>query len=308
MKAWIKQNRSLLLRWTGTILSLALLIVVFYTNREDLATALGTASQHLTLTGLLVSFGLIFLSRLMTVARWYVLLRSGGIRISFKDTALLTFTGLFASNFLPTSVGGDIVRLAGAMQLGYDRAICLASIAADRLVNMTGMSMAAPLGIYQLLQVGPLQSLALAGLWEKGWGFMRRTLASLTIWLRQPLSLLGALLFTLGNLFCIAISYYLLISAMGEDLSFWKLVGLVSTGYFLGLMPFTINGYGWHETIMSTLFWRIGGLNYGVAAVVVILQRVLMMLASLPGAISAPAVLAKMGQEQDASVDGQNAG
>ena len=305
MKAWFKANRRLVLRLTGTILSLGLLIWVFYNSREDILVALANATQPATLVKVIVAAGLIFLSRLCTVARWHTLLRSGGIKIPFKDTLRLTFTGLFASNFLPTSVGGDVVRLAGAMQMGYDRAVCLASIAVDRLVNMTGMSLASPIGIYQLFQAGPLQALALVGLWEKGWGFIRQTLLSLTIWLKQPLGLITAFLFTLGNLFCVAGCYYLLIRGMGGDLAYWKLIGLVSVGYFLGLMPFTINGYGWHETIMITLFSNVGGVNSGTAAVVVVLQRLLMMLASLPGAITLPDVLAKMdgGETQQAGND-----
>ncbi len=308
MKDRLKKNRRLLLRWVGTILSLALLVWVFYNSREDILVALANATQPAALARVLLAAGLILLSRLCTVARWHTLLRSGGIPIPFKDTLRLTFAGLFASNFLPTSVGGDVVRLAGAMQMGYDRAISLAAIAVDRLVNMSGMSLAAPFGIYQLFQVGPpasgllgMQALSLSGLWEKGWGFFRKTLASLTLWLKQPLALLTALLFAFGNLFCVSGAYYFLIESMGASLPYWQVIGLVSVGYFLGLMPFTINGYGWHDTIMITLFSQVAGINSGAAAVVVVLQRLLMMLASLPGAATLPDIMAKMdweGEEQ----------
>jgi len=314
MKDSPKTNCQTFLRWAGTIFSLILLVVLFYIYREDL---LAAVRRGVVPVNLLMAAGFIFLSRLMTVARWYTLLRSGGIKISFKDTASLTFTGLFASNFLPTTVGGDVVRLAGAMQMGYDRAVCLASIAADRLINMTGMSLAAPLGLFQLFTVGPLvlgslelapgmlgvQSLSLAGLWEKGWDFIRRTLASLTIWLKQPLVLLQALAFALGNLLCVAGSYYLLIQGMGEYLPYWKVVGLVSMGYFIGLMPFSINGYGWHEVSVTALFSQIGGVSVAVCGVVVLIQRVLMMLASAPGAFTLPAIMAKMREEQRVKVD-----
>lgn len=302
MKTWLKKNRRQALRWAGTLLSLALLGWVFYSSREDIALALKNAANPATLVKVLIAAGLIVLSRLCTVARWHTLLRAGGIPIPFKDTLRLTFAGLFGSNFLPTSVGGDVVRLAGAMQMGYDRAICLASIAVDRLVNMTGMSLAAPLGIYQLFQVAPAaaQALTLAGLWEKGWGFVRKTLSSLTLWLKNPLSLLTAFAFTAGNLLCVSGAYYFLIQGMGDDLPYWQILGLVSVGYFLGLMPFTINGYGWHEATMITLFVQVGGVNNGTTAIVVVLQRLLMVLASLPGALTLPGIMAKMdGEEQE---------
>lgn len=297
MKAWLKKNRRLALRWLGTILSLVLLMWVFYSSREDIAVALQNASKPETLVRVLVAAGLILLSRLCTVARWHTLLRFGGIPIRFKDTLALTFAGLFGSNFLPTSVGGDVVRLAGAMQLGHDRAITLASIAVDRLINMTGMSLAAPLGITQLLQAGPLASLTLAGLWEKGWGFLGKTLSSLKLWLKRPHSLLIAFCFTAGNLLCVSGSYYFLIEGMGDYLPYWQVLGLVSVGYFLGLMPFTINGYGWHDAIMITLFVQVGDINNGTAAVVVVLQRLLMVLASVPGALTLPGIMAKMDGE-----------
>ena len=302
MKDWLKKNRRQALRWAGTILSLILLVWVFYSSRADIAVALKNAANPATFVKVLIAAGLVLISRLCTVARWHTLLRSGGIPIPFKDTLRLTFAGLFGSNFLPTSVGGDVVRLAGAMQMGYDRAICLASIAVDRLVNMTGMSLAAPLGIYQLFQATPaaaLQSITLAALWEKGWGFFRKTLSSLTIWLKQPFALLTAFAFTAGNLLCVAGAYYFLIQGMGGSLPYWQVIGLVSVGYFLGLMPFTINGYGWHETIMITLFVQVGGINSGTTAVIVVLQRLLMMLASLPGALTLPGIMAKMDSSEN---------
>ena len=297
MRAWLQTNRQSVLRWVGTMLSLVLLVVLFYLYRKDVLGAV----QRVTLPNLLLAFGCILLSRVMTVIRWHILLRSGGIDIPFKNTLSLTFTGLFASNFLPTTIGGDVVRLAGAMQMGYDRAVCLASIAADRLVNMAGMSLAAPLGIYQLLQVGPAQALALAGLRDKTWNFVRRTLTSLTIWIKQPLSLLKALVFAWGNLLLVVSAYYFLIGGMGEYLPYWKLVGLVSLAYFITLVPVSINGYGLHELSITFLFSQIGGVSIGVCAVVVVLQRLLMVLASLPGAATLPGVMARMdGGEQKA--------
>ena len=290
MKDWLKTNRRAVLRWTGTLLSLVLLVVLFYYYRGDVIGAV----QHVTLANLLLAFGCIFLSRLMTMIRWHILLRSGGIEIPFRRTVSLTFTGLFASNFLPTTIGGDVVRLAGAIQLGYDRAVCLASIAADRLINMAGMSMAAPIGIYQLLMIGPAPALALVALRDKSWDFVRRTLTSLTIWIRQPWALLRALLFAWANLLLVVAAYYFLIGGMGEFLPYWKLIGLVSLAYFITLVPVSINGYGLHELSITFLFSQIGGVSRGACAVVVVIQRLLMMLASTPGALTLPGVMAKM--------------
>lgn len=284
-------NRSFLLKLLGTLLSTGLLIVLIAWSWEDVLTALGKIS----LSALLAAFAFIFASRIFTALRWHTLLRSGGIPIPFKDTLSLTFTGLFASNFLPTTIGGDVVRLAGAIQLGHDRATCLASLAADRLVNMTGMTLASPLGLYQVLQTAPgLQAAFLPGLWRKTLDFARRTLASLGIWLKKPQSLLTALGFAFAHILSTFAAHFLLIHALGGEIEFWRLAGLLSLGYFIGLVPISINGYGWQELTASALLTGIGGLDISISATVALIIRLLSIFGSLPGALTLPAILAKM--------------
>jgi uncharacterized membrane protein YbhN (UPF0104 family) len=295
MKTWFKKKRQIILRGGGTLLALVLLIsLVYQSGWDDVLAAL----KHISVLHLALAFGCILLSRLFITARWYVLLRSAGVNIPFKDAASLVFTGLFANNFLPTTIGGDVVRLAGAMQMGYDRAICLASIAADRVVNMVGMSLASPLGLWQLAQAGALHSLALAGLWEKGWGFAQRTLASFSIWLKKPSALFGALGLALLHMLFSFTANYILIQGMGESLALWKVIGLFSLNYFVSLAPISINGYGVQELTITFLLSQFGGISVPVSATVAVLHRLLMMLVSLPGALSLPGVMAKMDRSQ----------
>lgn len=295
---WLKRNRSLVLRAAGTLLALALLVVLLYQNGWGEVQA---AVQRISLWSLVLAFGCILLSRLLITGRWHVLLRSAGVPIPFKDTLALVFTGLFANNFLPTTIGGDVVRLAGAMQLGYDRAVCLASIAADRVVNMLGMSLAAPLGIWQLftpplagIQLGAIRSLGLAGFWQKGLEFLSRTLASFSLWLKKPSALLLALAFALAHMLFSFSANYILIEGLGDNLPLWKVIGLFSLAYFVSLIPISINGYGVQELTVTYLLSHFGGVSLPVSATVAVLHRMLMMFVSLPGALTLPGVLAGM--------------
>ena len=165
----------------------------------------------------------LLVSRLFAILRWHILLRSAGVKISFLRSVELTFTGNFSSNFLPTTIGGDVVRLTGAMQLGYDRAICLASLVVDRLVGMAGMALALPFGLVPLfaLSSGAAQSAAFSALLQKGMDFVRRTFESLSIWLKKPSALFGSLLATLGNQAFIYLMVYFLLLGIGHRLSFW---------------------------------------------------------------------------------------
>jgi hypothetical protein len=302
MKVWFKSNRPVILRGAGTLLAIILLIVLLYQSGWDEVWA---AVQRISIWNLVLAFGCIVLSRLLITARWHVLLRSGGVNIAFRNTLSLVFTGLFANNFLPTTVGGDVVRLAGAIQMGYDRAVCLASIAADRVINMLGMSLAAPLGLWQLFAAPALglQSIALAGVWQKGWSFLLRTLGSFSLWLKKPSALLLALGFALAHMLFSFSANYILIQGLGESLPLWKVIGLFSLAYFVSLIPISINGYGVQELTVTYLLSQFGGVSLPVSATVAVLHRMLMMLVSLPGALTLPGVMAGMDRTRDAAPD-----
>src|SRR5204862_5176796 len=175
------------------------------------------ASFFLALASLLIS-------RIFVIARWHVLLQSGGVKIPFSRTAELTLIGLFANNFLPTTVGGDVARLAGIMQMGFDRAICLASIAADRLVGMAGMLFTVPFGLvptWESLGQVASHSFALMVALQRTIGFARRTLQTFSVWFHQPKALLTSLVYTWGNMLFIFVAVYFLIEGLGRHVDCW---------------------------------------------------------------------------------------
>jgi uncharacterized membrane protein YbhN (UPF0104 family) len=250
------------------------------------------------------------ISRIFVIARWHVLLHSGWVRISFRRTTELTLMGLFASNFLPTTVGGDVVRLAGVMQMGYDRAICLASIAADRLVGLAGMLFAVPFGLspaWESLRGAASSPFASLVSLQRPLRFARRTLKTFSTWLHQPKALFASLLCTWGNMFFIFTAIYLLVQGLGDHVSFWLIAGLYSLSYLVTLMPISINGYGLQELSVTYLFLHVGGLSAATSLSLAVLIRIIWMLASLPGAVFLPSIwLAINEQKRDPSSPGLN--
>jgi glycosyltransferase 2 family protein len=295
------KDRSLLLRLIGTLLAIVLIVVLVRgSGWTEILAALKQISWIRVLAGLL----LVFISRLFISARWYILLRSGNVDITFSRSTALTFTGLFANNFLPTTIGGDVVRLAGAMQLGYDRAVCLASIAADRLMGVVGNLFTLPLGLLPILSGlgnGAGQSMALAALWSRAWRFLTRTLQTFRIWLGKPWALLAALGCTWGHMLCTVLMMYLLIEGLGIPVRFWLIAGLWSVTYFVTLFPISINGYGVQELSLTYLFSSIAGLTPAASLTVAVLLRGSYMAISLLGAFFLPSVLAAMSKGLDVS-------
>ena len=302
MSSWIRANKQTIIKMLGSFLALGALFSLFEQQSWD---EVLDATRKITWLRFSFAAGLLMLSRLFTVARWHTLLRAGGVDISIKQTTSITFTGLFASNFLPTTIGGDIVRIGGLIQLGYSRAVSTASIVVDRLIGMFGMAMLLPFGVLSLGQWYSETPTLLSGVlpFAKGrkWitHIIKRLFESLRLWLKKPLSLLFALLFTWGHMICLFSSLKLIASGLGESVTFWDLAIIWSLAYFVTLLPISINGYGMQELSLTYLLSNIGGATLANSLVIAILIRVLFIIASLPGAIFLPTLLTTMKKKEN---------
>lgn len=303
-----KKKRTSLLRILGTVITLVLLV---YLLREQGWDSIVAAIRQIPLSTLALAFALVIGSRFAVISRWHILMRATELKIPYLQTVRITFAGLFASNFLPTTVGGDVIRLAGAVRLGYDAALSTASLITDRLVGMAGMAIAVPWGLsgfFQLLNEirGDLSSrwyLFAAvlpapqpsfwrRLWEKGLAFLQQLLQALKVYFKKPFSLVYALFFTAIHMICIFTALYLLFQAEGEKVSWPLIAGLYSLVYFITLLPVSINGYGLQEISMTYIFTHVAGTSIESSLSVALLLRTMTMVASLPGAFFVPGIIA----------------
>ncbi len=288
---WLSENRNLLLRLLGTLVATVLIVLLIQQEGWD---EIVNAVKQISLASFLLALVSLLISRLFVIARWQVLLQSGGVKIPFSRTTELTLMGLFASNFLPTTIGGDVVRLTGVMQMGFDRAISLASIAADRIIGLVGMALVVPFGLipaWTILGQAAQNSLALMASLERPLHFARRTLQTFSTWLHQPRALMVSLLCTFGNMLFIFVAVYILIEGLGNHVSFWLIAGLWSLAYFVTLIPISINGYGVQELSLTYLFLHVGGMSAATSLSMAVLIRIVFMFASLPGAVFLPSIL-----------------
>lgn len=284
------------LRWGGTLLALALLIYLLSQQGWD---DIVSAARQIAWWRFVLALTLVLISRTAVAGRWYILMHSAGTGVSISQSMRLTFAMLFSSNFLPTTIGGDVVRLAGAIRLGFDQATSVASLVVDRLVGMAGMATALPFGIHSYIQtpISPNPAGALVIPWVqpligKLKDFMQQLTNALVIWLHKPRALFGALAFTWVHMLCTFSAVSLLLGGMGETISFWLIMGLWSVSYFVTLLPISINGMGVQELALTYFFVTFGGISPSSGLAMALLMRILQMLASLPGALFIPDILA----------------
>jgi len=289
-------------RVAGTILSLALLVYLVLTQGWEsfLEVLKRIPSQYFW-----ISIGLVVLSRFFVTLRWFILLRTAGVQMKFPTCLRLVFMGLFASNFLPSTVGGDLVRLAGAVYLRLDAAVSAASLLVDRLVGMAGMACFLPFGLAIVAQplsaaqsvsgkaiaAGVFSVSGLKKLWARIRKFLLDLLHSAGIWLRKPSSLFLALLCTFGHQLCTYLIVWLFLKGMQQDVSLFVISGLWSLSYFFSLVPVSINGLGLQEVSITYLFTHFAGVPMQAGLALALLLRMLFMLISLPGVMFLPDIL-----------------
>lgn len=294
------------LRLLSTLVALALMVYLLrqhWTEITDAITRIEPARFALAM-------GFMLISRLAVSGRWHALLRAAGVPITWRQSIRITLAGLFAGNFLPSTVGGDVARLAGALQLGYDSAVSAASLLVDRLIGLVGMALAVPVGVQELLASGVLQAsipagpraLAVSGPLGKLLGWVRSVIArvvkAVRLWLSHPSALLGSLFFTLVHMACIFAAMYIMLEDLHDPLSYWTIAGLWSLVYLITLVPFTINALGLQEISITFAFSQLGGVSEPHSLMFAVLVRLLFMLASLPGALFLSDVLPGISKAQ----------
>ncbi|KAF0109320.1 MAG: hypothetical protein FD146_364 [Anaerolineaceae bacterium] len=240
-----------------------------------------------------VSAGLFTLSQVVIAVRWHFLLRFQKLEIPFARLLGLVFVGAFASNFLPTTIGGDVVKMAGAAQGEKKRGVIVASVAADRLYNLAGMVLLLPLALTLegltlpgLGRGGLLPVLGLAG-WM-GWPKLRerlvRTWREVRKWFVSPACVLPALALSWLSIGLAFASFWVIALGVGIHVSYWQASGIAELSYFVALIPIAINGLGILEGSVTYLLVLQGAsLEQAVAAA--LLSRLVTMSVSLLGGV-----------------------
>jgi len=70
--------------------------------------------------------------------RWQVLVKGYGLNIATRDLFKFYLVGLFFNNFLPTAIGGDVMRIYNFIKKSGERTLGFASVMTERLFGIAG--------------------------------------------------------------------------------------------------------------------------------------------------------------------------
>ncbi|HNX81444.1 MAG TPA: lysylphosphatidylglycerol synthase transmembrane domain-containing protein [Candidatus Omnitrophota bacterium] len=129
----IKQFFTIVLR-VG--ISILLLYLVFkQVDVHDLVSNIKSADR----AGLIFAFAIFFLSNVLCIFRWQMLLKGANINLPLSRIIISLSGGLFFSLFMPSTIGGDLVRSVDLSTYTKKPKSVVASVLLDRLSGYVGL-------------------------------------------------------------------------------------------------------------------------------------------------------------------------
>ena len=223
---------------------------------------------------LVVGFALPHLGIAISAFKWKILLSDLGIRVKLVTATNLYMIGTFFSNFLPSVVGGDVIRALILSRETSDRTGIAAATFAERFIGFVALVTLIPISFFEPRVTGPfgvailltfsaalfafLVSYALyrrthrsdatgsiasnQGIVKKAQTFARTSVTRLGH--HRPRTVFLALVSSYAFYGTAMLTVFAVGLALGISIQAWTLLVAVPLVLFLGLLPISLNGLG----------------------------------------------------------------
>jgi uncharacterized protein (TIRG00374 family) len=88
---------------------------------------------------LAAAFAIYCAALVLTLLRWYLLVRAQGLSFRVRDALRLGLVGIFYNTFLPGSVGGDVIKAYAIAREQSRRTVAVATVIMDRVIALWGL-------------------------------------------------------------------------------------------------------------------------------------------------------------------------
>lgn len=250
--------------------------------------------------------GLLMLHCFVAGWRWRIVMRLFGNPLALRDSIRLFFEGFFFNNALPSTIGGDGIRIYRSVRLGVPFGASVSSVLLDRITGLTGLFIlvaagqpllyahigdtATRLAFAAVLLAGAagIAAIILARYIPRRFipGPLREpvhklSVATRTAYLHPAVSLpvLGLAVLVQG---IIVLSVHVIAVGLGLDVGLFESLVLVPAVLLLSTVPVSIGGWGVREGLM-VMALGLAGVPADGALSVSILFGIAQIVAGLPG-------------------------
>ena len=241
--------------------------------------------------------------------RWTFVVNAMGKHLPVRQSIPITFAGLFFNQFLPASVGADLVRMWQSQRAGLPVSAALNGVVLERAGNvLTVCVLAAATSLYwkgilnfalavwvfpliALCGVAAIAALASIDRLPRRW-FERRRMTRGLVYLSEdtrkvflnPHRLAGLTALAVLGQCLLAFAVYLLATGMNIGLTLFQCFVLMPPVVILSSLPISVAGWGVREVVMMTALGFMG-VEADVALLLSVILAALVVVISLPGGL-----------------------
>jgi len=248
------------------------------------------------------------LQTLVLAWRWRIVMTALGTPLAFGRLLPIMFIGIFFNQVLPTSFGGDALRMWHVYRAGVRHDAAILGVLLERISGIIGLTLMVAAGTWYLwadlgdawLRLVLLAALPatlggtlllmtldrIPGRWRQ-WrplGDFLRVSADLRCIVLEPRFAEPLLGLSLAGNALAALSVYAFTVGLGLPISAWACLALVPAAVLAMLIPISFAGWGLREAAMVVLFGYLG-VAPDVALALSIAFGLALIVAALPGCV-----------------------
>lgn len=328
-KAKAKKSKNIFLFGRLAVVIGGIIWAILWLSKGQRWDNLTQAFRQINIWVFALALSIFIIGQILVSLRWWLLLRSQSIFIPFWSAVRLLFLGLFYNNFMPSSVGGDLLRawyVTKHTNKRFEAALC---VFVDRIIGLLSTLIIAAffyllflrgetLQISARKSAGFMSSVAkhkIIFIWvlgfivliftaillhKKGRAMLKKLcLNAITqilnvvkklknaalLYCKRPLTLLAAFGLTVFLQLMAITGFWFVGRDLGITASIKYYYVFFTITWVLGAVPVSIGGAVVIEGILVFLFSTFAAVTQEAALALALCQRIVWMLASLPGAV-----------------------
>ena len=297
-------------------LAVSIILLTLLFSKIDIG-RLWTGARQASLAWLAAALAIYFVNVLVSIWRWHVLLHAQDVDVGGRSLLGSFLVALFFNNFLPSNIGGDVIRIGETARPAGSKTVATLVVLADRVLGLMALVLVAALGATATARTARHAPLPIwpSSLWV---GLLLAAAASAPALLApagvgrllQPLTVLhpewiGTRIDSLTNVLerfrdrpaalascfsgavfvqaTIVVFYLAVAHALRINIAAVDLAVIVPISFLVQMLPVSVNGFGVREATFSFYFVRVGQ-PIEAALLMSLVATALIMFFSLTGA------------------------
>ena len=328
-KAKTKKSKYIFLFLRIAVVTAGIIWVIVWVSRGDRWSNLSSIFHQMNLGVFTVVLSIFVIGQVIVGFRWWLLLRTQSIFINLAAAVKLNFLGWFYNNFMPGSVGGDLLRAWYVTKHTEKRFEAALSVFVDRLIGLLSTLVIAAF-FYTLFLRNQADAITFTGrsgslkflaeywrlilsvivvlaavfcallvnrrgkiLLQKAWLHIRinslrafqKLKNAVFVYSGSPITILAVFTLTVSLQIMVITSFWFLGKNLGITASIKYYYVFFTLTWVLGALPISVGGAVVVEGTLAYLFIHYAGVEKEAAFALVMCQRIVWILASLPGAV-----------------------